>query len=475
MHNQRKTKIICTIGPASESQEMIEKLIEAGMDVARLNFSHGTHAAHAQVIERIRIAGKKLDKHIGILQDLSGPKIRLGSLPEPVTLAHGSEVTFVAGETATDGAVPVNYPYLAEDVNPGARILLADGLVELEVLRIEGSKVVCRVINDGIVSSHKGVNLPLTKLRIPAFTDKDREDLAFGIAQGVNYVAMSFVRSVEDLTPVRAMLSDRTAGHKAPMLLAKLEKPEAIEQFDDILSYVDGTMVARGDLGVEMPLERLPAVQKRILSATRRAAKPTICATQMLRSMIDNPRPTRAEVTDCANAILDGASAVMLSEETAVGAYPVEAVKVLDKVALATEPTIDSHRMLDEPDAAFLPPIESSLTREACRLAERLGATLIAVVTHSGASARQVARFRQQIPIIALTSEEDTLHKMPLSWGITPVLEQVKKKPSELGDVAVKFALEHDLVSSGDRVVFTCGYPSMEPGSTDTIKILTVP
>jgi pyruvate kinase len=259
------------------------------------------------------------------------------------------------------------------------------------------------------------------------------------------------------------------------MLLAKMEKPEAIKNFDDILQFVDGTMVARGDLGVEMPLEELPGIQKKISSATRRAAKPVITATQMLRSMIDNPRPTRAEVTDTANAILDGASAVMLSEETAVGSYPVEAVEVLDKIARATEPTIESHRMLVEPDAAVLPPVESAITRTACVLAEQLNAACIVVVTYSGDSARQVARYRQQIPIIAFTSKEDTVNKMPLSWGIIPVLEQILDKPTELSDLAIEYAVNNGIATSGDRIIFTCGYPVMAKGSTNTIQVLTVP
>lgn len=472
MKRARKTKIICTIGPATNSPEMIEKLLEAGMDVARLNFSHGDHETHRKVIESIRRAGAKRGKQVGILLDLSGPKIRLGTLPEPVNLTHHQQVTLSAGEQGGDGEIPVNYPYLAEDVAVGARILLADGLVELSVDAIEKGKLRCTVLNEGVLSSHKGVNLPLSKLRIPAFTAKDQRDLEFGLSMGVHYIAMSFIRSVADLAPVREILARL---ERPPYLLAKMEKPEAIAVLDDILAHVDGAMVARGDLGVEMPLEQLPIVQKKIISATRRAAKPVITATQMLRSMIANPRPTRAEVTDTANAILDGTSAVMLSEETAVGDYPVEAVRTLDQIARVTEAHLDSPRFLGEPDWPTLSPIESSITRAACMMAEKLGAACIVVVTQSGSTARHVSRFRQQIPIVAITSEEDTLHKLLLSWGIIPVLEKEKKKLSDLLAVAIEFTVANQLTQPGDRIIFTSGYPSMLPGSTDMLKVLTVP
>lgn len=475
MKQQRKTKIICTIGPATSSADMIEKLIKAGMDVARLNFSHGSYSAHKKVIDTIRSAGEKLGKQIGILQDLSGPKIRLGELSKPsVLMKHGHTVILFAGNKSDNEEIPVNYEHLADDLNEGSRILLADGLVELSVDKIDDNgKLHCKVLNEGALSSHKGVNMPLTKLRVKAFTDKDKEDLEFGLKEEVDYVAMSFVRSVEDLVPIREILDARCEN--PPLLLAKMEKPEAVDKLGEILSFVDGIMVARGDLGVEMPLEQLPISQKRIISAARRAAKPVITATQMLRSMIDNPRPTRAEATDTANAVLDGTGAVMLSEETAVGSYPVEAVKFLDQIARATEEHIDSHRMLAEKDSESLPPIEASITRSACILAEKLNAACIVATTSSGVSARQVARFRPHIPIIGITNKEETLRKMPLFWGIIPMLVKGAEKPTELSDLAVKFALEKGLAKPGDRIIFTSGYPQLSAGSTDMLKVLTVP
>ncbi len=473
MKKYRKTKIICTIGPASASLETLKKLIRAGMNVARVNFSHGDYKTHEKVIALVREAGTHVGEQVAILQDLSGPKIRLGKISaSSLVLTHGQEVVLFAGDSSDNDDIPVNYPHLAEDVAEGARISLADGLVELSVERIEGGKLYCTVLNEGSVSSHKGVNMPLTKLRITAFTEKDRADLEFGLKQEVDYVAMSFVRSVEDLVPIRDILDK---CEHPPLLLAKIEKPEAIEKLDEILSFADGVMVARGDLGVEMPLERLPMVQKKIISAARRAAKPVITATQMLRSMIDNPRPTRAEVTDTANAMLDGTSAVMLSEETAVGSYPVEAVKVLDQVARATEPYIDSRRMLKELDAESLASVEASITRSACVLADKLNAACIVVVTHSGSSARQVARFRPGVPIIGITSEVHTLRKMPLFWGVMPLLETEKRKPTELVALTIDFVKKHKFAKAGDLVILTSGYPSMQAGGTDMIKVITIP
>ncbi|MDH5478545.1 MAG: pyruvate kinase, partial [Nitrospinota bacterium] len=338
----RKTKIICTIGPASAKLETLKAMINVGMDIARLNFSHGTYESHYETIENLRQASRETGRRIGILQDLCGPKIRLGKLQGEVTLVQGEQVALSQGEKSIDGSLPVNYPYLVEDVALGARILLADGLVELVAEEKQNDRLMCRVINGGVVTSQKGVNLPLSKLRIQAFTEKDKNDLMFGLEVGVDFVAMSFVRDETDLAPILEILSDLTENR--PMLLAKIEKPRAVESLDKILAVVDGIMVARGDLGVETPYEKLPIIQKRIITAARKAAKPVITATQMLRSMVDHPRPTRAEATDTANAILDGTDAVMLSEETAMGAYPVKAVNALNKIALATEEEMDYER-----------------------------------------------------------------------------------------------------------------------------------
>jgi len=469
----RNTKIICTIGPATNSSTMIEKLIMAGMDVARLNFSHGDHETHRNVIKHIHAASAKLGKQVGILQDLSGPKIRLGKLNSPsISLAHNQKVVLSYGEIQTGGEIPVNYPHIAEDVAVGARILLADGLVELSVTGVEKEKVFCVVQNAGIISSHKGVNMPLANLRIPAFTDKDRADLEFGLNEGVDFVAMSFVRNADDLKPVREAINSRETK---PLLFAKIEKPEAIEKLDEILSFVDGIMVARGDLGVEMSLEQLPMVQKRIISAARRMAKPVITATQMLRSMIDNPRPTRAEATDTANAILDGTSALMLSEETATGDYPVEAVAVLDRISRITERHIDFLRLMEEPDSPSLAPVESAITRGAVIMAQTLDAACIAVITSTGSSASLVGRFRPNVPIVGITCDERTVRKMSIFWGVIPILETEKKNLGGLADKAIEFIKKHNLAKPGDRVILTSGYPPLCCGNTDMIKAITVP
>lgn len=473
LHYGRKTKIICTIGPATSSLSMIVKLIEAGMDVARLNFSHGAHENHQQVMEMISEASVQTGKKTGILQDLAGPKIRLGTLSKPsIRLEHGQKVILFSGDHSETDEIPVNYPYLAEEVTAGRRILLADGLVELEVEKVESGKLFCIVLNEGELSSNKGVNMPLTKLRIPAFTDKDKKDLEFGLKMGVDFVAMSFVRDEKDLQPIIDILDQH---EDPPMLLAKIEKPQAIESLDQILEKVGGVMVARGDLGVEMPFEQLPFIQKRIISASRRAAMPVITATQMLRSMIDNPRPTRAETTDIANAILDGTSAIMLSEETAIGSYPVEAVKAMDQIARTAESHLESRRFLNEDEREGHSPVASSISRAACNLASELNAVCIAVTTNSGSTARLVSRFRPEAVILGLTADERAYRKMSLNWGVAPVLIPPDiKELDEISAIAVEFALKHNLARAGDKIILTSGYPSLQTGNTDMVKVLTV-
>ncbi|MBI4665171.1 MAG: pyruvate kinase [Nitrospinae bacterium] len=472
-HRIRKTKIICTLGPASSSLEMIVKLAHAGMNVARLNFSHGTHEYHKLSIAAIRQASAQTGKRIGILQDLGGPKIRLGELRTPqIILKPGQPVTLTTGETAEGNEIPVNYAYLAEDVSPGSKILLADGLVELALERIEGGKLKCVTITGGILTSHKGVNLPLCNLRTPAFTKKDQADLEFGLMNGVDFVALSFVRGVADLLPVKEAIS-RSRSAK-PMLLAKIEKPQAVESLNEILPMVDGIMVARGDLGVETPFERLPIIQKSVITAARRAGKPVITATQMLRSMIDSPRPTRAEATDTANAILDGTDALMLSEETAAGDYPVEAVTTLDMIARATEESYDSAKYMDEPESAFVQDTEAAMSRAACGLALKLGAVCLATSTLTGHTARMISRFRPSMPIIGFTCDEDTFRKLNLSWGVIPALIPQTQDLGTLCRTAERFARDNGLGAAGDRIIVTAGYPLWVSGSTNIVEVITI-
>jgi len=466
----RRTKIVCTLGPASSSPEMLKKLIQAGMDVARLNFSHGDHDSHVATIKNLRRISRESGREIGILQDLPGPKIRLGTLAAAQwDLEAGQTVILVPGQSAEPDLIPVNYPYFYKDVAVGDRILLADGMVELKVVQKNDPQVACQVVVGGVISSHKGVNLPTSSLRIPAVTDQDLEDLRIGLENQVDFVAISFVRSPEDLAPLQELLNHQA---KRPLLIAKIEKPEAVQRFREILALVDGVMVARGDLGVEMPLEEVPVIQKRLIKETRQAGKPVITATQMLRSMIDNPRPTRAEANDVANAILDGTDAVMLSEETAVGSYPVEAVKVLDRVARATEPSLAESAFLEEPLSQMLPATEAALSRAACWLAEDLKPSAIVASTTSGSTARLIARYRCPFPVVGLTPEILTCRQLSLSWGVIPALIPSYRSTDEMFAMARTWILGRGLAAEGDRLIITAGLPVGVPGTTNLLRVL---
>ncbi|MDH4182663.1 MAG: pyruvate kinase [Nitrospinota bacterium] len=471
---KRKTKIICTIGPASNNLETLKAMLLEGMDIARLNFSHGDHESHYRTLETIRQACLETGKRAGILQDLCGPKIRLGRLRKEIRLIAGDVVGLMPGEETTDDVVlPVNYPHLLEDVAEGAQILLADGLVELAVEEKLPDRMVCRIINGGVVTSHKGVNLPLSKLRIKAFTEKDRMDLMFGLEVGVDFVAMSFVRDENDLAPILEILSDHPENR--PMLLAKIEKPGAVERLDKILAVVDGIMVARGDLGVETPYEKLPLMQKRIINATRRAAKPVITATQMLRSMVENPRPTRAETTDTANAILDGTDAVMLSEETATGAYPVGAVEALAKIAMATEGEMDHERYLHEEPHEILVPTAAEITRSACRLASELEVVCIAAISTFGYTPRMLSRLRPKSPILAVSHIERICRQMELTWGAITVLTPEMMDNDATLEYIFNIVKDLGLGSEGDKLALVNVNPYDEQGKENSIKIISIP
>lgn len=468
----RKTKIVCTIGPVTASPDRIEELIRAGMDVARLNFSHGDHDTHRQTIRIIRKKSEELGRVIGILQDLGGPKIRLGELlAQEVELKVGEKVVLSPMKSIKPSDIPVDYPYIVEDVAIFDRILLADGLVLLKVLAKEKERVICEVLVGGMIHSHKGLNLPSSSLRVPAFTEKDRQDLGIGLEEGVDFVALSFVRHEKDLEPLRELL---TKHSKPTFLIAKIEKPQAIERFEEILDVVDGVMVARGDLGVEMPLEDVPIIQKKIIRTSRYAGKPVITATQMLRSMITSPRPTRAEATDVANAILDGTDALMLSEETAVGDYPVEAVQILDRIARATEAHMQEHYVADESFFDHLGMTESAISRSACFLAEDLNAASIVAATSSGSTARLVTRYRPPTPILGLTPNTQTQHQLTLSWGVTPILVAPFSDADEIFELASRWTVEHGLAKPGDRLIVTAGVPVGTPGATNLLKVVEI-
>lgn len=469
MH-RRQTKIVCTLGPATESADGIASLIEAGMDVARLNFSHGDREDHRKKIRRIREVSASVGREVGILQDLGGPKIRLGELPdEGIHLEAGSTVALGIDGQTEDGVLPVNYRFLLEDVSVGERILLADGLAELEVREVTSDRLLCAVLTGGLVTSHKGVNLPHANLRVATFTDKDRRDLEAGLEEGVDFVALSFVRHEDDLAPVRERIMCQSPH---PMLIAKIEKPQAVDRLQAILERVDGVMVARGDLGVEMPPEKVPMIQKDIIAAARRAGIPVITATQMLRSMVDSPRPLRAEASDVANAVLDGTDAVMLSEETAIGSYPAEAVRVLDRVALEAEPRIDHAGMLTESLSPSVPDLTEAISRATCELAASIKATAIVTTTTSGDTARLVARHRPAAPILGMTTSVEIARQLSLSWGVTPAVGMETEDTVELGNLVLSELSRHGLAKKGDRVVITAGLPLGFSGSTNVIRVL---
>ncbi len=461
----KRTKIVCTIGPASSSAEKIRALIEAGMNVARLNFSHGTHEEHAEVIQRIRTISAELDVPIAILQDLQGPKIRVGVLPkEGVELVAGEQVIFTTGEASIgDKRLPVTYDKLHEDVKAGERILLDDGLLSATVESVKGKDVICKVIDGGLLTSHKGVNFPETKLTVSAITDKDKDDLRFGVGQRVDWVALSFVRSSKELFDLRYLIKqfEEELGaehHQFPIrIIAKMEKPDAIKNMEEIIEATDAIMVARGDLGIEMRAEEVPLIQKRLIDACRVAAKPVIVATQMLDSMIRNPRPTRAEVSDIANAVIDHTDAVMLSGETASGKYPVESVEMMARVITQTEASHYDDVLPRRESIAKT--TEEAITEVASILARDVKAKLILVASMSGDTARLVSRYRPELPIAAATSDERVQYQMNLSWNVRPFLLPRCSSVEELIDRSIGHLKKKKTIKTGDKIIIVAGEP----------------
>lgn len=466
----RRTKIVCTVGPASATESVLSEMISAGMNVARLNFSHGDHASHGALIKRIRALASCEQKPVAILQDLCGPKIRLGILPEAgVRLIRDTSVTLCVSELAPEGVLPVDYSNFHLDVKVGDSIMIADGLMELRIEAIDAPLVTCVVVTGGIAYSRKGVNLPSSDLSIPAFTEKDRADLLFGLEQGVDIVALSFVRSAADLQEIRAVLD---TAKSRPQLVAKIEKPQAVENIEEILDLVDGVMIARGDLGVEVPLEQVPVLQKQLISKARLQGRSVITATQMLSSMVTRPRPTRAEATDVANAIYDGTDALMLSDETASGEYPVQATEVLDRIAQATEPHVGNVLNVRKADKVGTPSVSWAVGRSANVLADDLRAAAIVAYTESGLTAACVAHFRPDCPVIALTPNVKTYCQMNLLWGITPVLIEAYNDVDALFAFAGNEVLQRKLAVAGDRIIITAGTPLWQPGSTNLLKVI---
>jgi pyruvate kinase len=464
----RRTKIVATIGPSCASPEILRELVAAGVDAARLNLSHGTHDDHAGRAELVRQAQEEAGRPIAIIGDLQGPKIRVGDLDTPMRLERGSEVIVVAngGASVRDGDLPVAPAVIGDVLHPGHEVLIDDGLVRLRVEEVEGGRARCGVLVGGLVSSHKGVNLPGVPLPIPSLTRKDIEDLEFALDLGVDYIALSFVRSAADVHDLKALIEQ--AGSHAHVI-AKIEKAEAIDALDAILAETDAVMVARGDLGVEIGAAVVPLVQKRIILRSLERGKPVITATQMLESMVHHPEPTRAEASDVANAILDGTSAVMLSGETAVGEYPIQAVATMDRIARAVEPSLGYRHEI--PEATEDPTIGNAVSNAACDIAEALGARAMLVPTFSGKTASTVARLRPRRPIIGLTHTDWALRQMALEWGVTPLFVPEAKDVEELWDRSIIAARESGLIEQGDTVVITAGTAVNIPGSTNVIKV----
>lgn len=470
----RRTKIVCTIGPATESEEALRSLIKAGMNVARLNFSHGTHAQHKQVISRIRHLSKEMGVVVGILQDLSGPKLRVGKIPNlPMILVRGQKVIMTTKPLeGRENVIPFASPEALRALGTGDRIILDDGNLELRVEATGVNEVECKVIRGGPLVSNKGVNLPSLKMPFSGFTEKDRKDLQFGIREGVDWVAMSFIRRAEDLLPLRQEMME--AGKQIP-IVAKIEKPQAVEHLTAIIAAADAVMVARGDLGVEMPLERVPLLQKEIIQRCTSAGKPAIVATQMLESMTHAARPTRAEVSDIANAILDGADAVMLSGETAVGEYPLLAVEVMDRVARQTEKTLDYERLLAERTSMPCATVTDAISQACGQVATDLKVAAIVTATRSGHTAAMVSRLRPRAPLLAITSDIHTYHRLALWWGVHPFLVKRTGNTDEMTEIAVRTARERGFAQPGDRIVITAGMPPGISGNTNLIKVETIP
>lgn len=466
----RRTKIVCTIGPSCEKEETLEKMLDAGMNVARLNFSHGTHEEHKIKIDRLRRLAEKKEVPLAIVQDLSGPKIRIGMIQAgSVRLTPGSSFTLTTRDVPGDSnEVTLAYPQLIAGLKPGNRVFLADGMMELAVVKTSKEDAVCEVITGGILSSRKGLNAQGVRFEIPSITEKDLEDLRFGISQGVDWVAASFVRCAEDLRPLKWEMERQ--GARIP-IIAKIEKHEAVGEFDAILESADAIMIARGDLGVEIPLDEVPLVQKNITRKCNDAGKPVITATQMLASMTLNPRPTRAEVTDVANAIFDGTDAVMLSDETASGEYPVEAVRMMAQVAERAESALDWESLLHLRISKQATTVIDAISEGSCEIAHDLNVAAIITATSSGQTPRVVSKNRPRAPILAVTAEPSTYRRLSLSWGVHPILVRAYNTTDEMLQEAVEAALQAGLVRYGDLVVITAGIPVGVPGFTNLIKI----
>ena len=467
----KKTKIVCTIGPASESIDTLKELIKSGLNVCRLNFSHGNYEEHGKRIENIKAARNEMKLPIAILLDTKGPEIRTGKFSSPeVNLVEGQNFIITMEDVLGDETkCTVSYKELVNDVKPGNQILIDDGLVGLAVKEIKGQEILCIVQNAGTIKDNKGVNVPNVKINLPAITPKDKKDIEFGIEQGIDFIAASFVRKASDVLAIREILEEHNATNI--QIISKIENQEGVDNIDEILEVSDGLMVARGDLGVEIPTEDIPIVQKELIKKCNILGKPVITATQMLDSMIRNPRPTRAEVTDVANAIFDGTDAIMLSGETAAGKYPLESVKTMASIAIRAEQTLDYEELLKTKVKLRQLNITNAISHATCTTAIDLKASAIITATASGYTARMVSSYRPSAPIIAATNSEMVMRQMGLVWGVYPLLAEKGLSTDDVFEKSVQSALDMDYISSGDLVVITAGVPVGIAGTTNLINV----
>ena len=468
----RKTKIVATLGPATDPDRILKEMLEAGLDLVRLNFSHGSHQEHRDRIEKIREIEAQMDVNLAVLLDTSGPEIRVGELEGgSLSLEKGQQIALTGREiTGSCDQIPLSYKKLSSYLQKDDRVLLDDGLIELKVTEVGEDDVYCRVLNNGTIKSHKGVNIPGVKLDLPSLTAKDREDIRLGIQLDVDYIAASFIRSAGDVIAIRKVIEGAGGDQH---IIAKIENQEGVSNIDSILDVADGIMVARGDLGVEIPPERIPALQKSMISKCNKAGKPVITATQMLESMINNPRPTRAEASDVANAIYDGTDATMLSGETAIGSFPVESVRMMANIALQTEESLSYEQSLDY--KRLHPPrtVTDSISFSTCDTAHDLKEGAIITSTRSGYTARMVSKYRPRALIVAATPVKRVVKKLKLCWGVYPLLVDDIKNTDQMIDASVQVALDHGLIEEGELVVITAGAPVGVPGTTNLLKVHT--
>lgn len=470
----RKTKIVCTLGPATDNEEVLRQMMLEGMNVARCNFSHATYDEHKKRMDMIKKLRKEVGQPVAILLDTKGPEVRVKNFKDGrVTLEEGQLFTLTADEVeGTKDKVSVTYNRLYEDLEVGMRVLIDDGLIEMTVEQVDRTDIVCRVINGGVVSNHKGVNVPDVDLSMPYISDKDREDILFGISQDVDFIAASFVQKKEDILQLRRLLEKN--GGSDIKIIAKIENAQGVTNIDDIIEVSDGIMVARGDMGVEIPYEEVPVIQKKIIKKVYRTGKQVITATQMLESMIKNPRPTRAETTDVANAVYDGTSAIMLSGETAAGAYPVEAVKTMVRIAERTEQDVDYRKRFYQSARETDADITNAICHASCTTALDLNAKAIVTVTKSGTSARMLSKYRPESDIISCATTEKVCRQLSLTWGVTPIVIKEEKEVFHLFDKAIQAAVKMKLLGAGDLTVITSGVPIGVSGTTNMMKVQVV-